>query len=252
MKIGIMQPYLFPYIGYFQLIANTDKWIFFDVVQYNNKSWMNRNRILHPDQNKDFQYITVPIKKHEKGTLIKYVEINTKMKWEQDIIGKLTLYRRLRAKYYNEIVNIMTTIFEHHIVNFLDLSILSIKKICTYIGIGFNYEIASNIKFDRNIIGGPGDWALSITKEIGGNVYINPPGGHTIFNEDKYKKHGIELRFLKANLTPYKQSKRATFTPGLSIIDVLMFNGPDEIRTMLNNDFKYYSKEQLKRYKVSK
>ena len=45
MKVGIMQPYFFPYIGYFQLIANTDQFIFFDIVQYNKRSWMNRNRI---------------------------------------------------------------------------------------------------------------------------------------------------------------------------------------------------------------
>lgn len=245
MKIAIMQPYLFPYIGYFQLISNTDKWVFFDVVQYNKKSWMNRNRILHPTKMGGYQYINVPIRSHKKGTLIRDVVINTEMNWKQDILGKLTLYRRMRAEYYDDTFDLLTSIFDCNSTTFLDLSVLSIKKICEHIGIDFNYEIASNIKFDRNIIKGPGDWALSITKELGGSVYINPAGGFNIFDEDKYKKNGVDLLFLKPNLSPYNQSRRTTFVPGLSIIDVLMFKGIGEIRNMLNNDFSFCRKKQL-------
>jgi len=245
MKLAIMQPYFFPYIGYFQLIANTDKWIFFDVVQYNKRSWMNRNRILHPTKSDGYQYIGVPIKSHKSGTLIKDILINTKIDWKQDILGKLTIYKRMKAEYYDDTINLLASVFERNPSTFLDLSVLSIMMICEYVGIDFTYEIASNIEFDRSAIEGPGDWALSITKELGGNVYVNPPGGASIFDEDKYKKYGIDLLFMKANLSPYRQSKREKFVPGLSIIDILMFNKVSKIRDMLNNDFIFCRKNQL-------
>lgn len=48
MRLGIMQPYFFPYPGHFALIAHVDQWLVFDITQYTPKTWMNRNRILHP------------------------------------------------------------------------------------------------------------------------------------------------------------------------------------------------------------
>jgi len=240
-----MQPYLFPYIGYFQLISHADKWVFFDVVQYQKRSWMNRNRILHPTKINGCQYISVPIRRHKRGTLIKDVSINREINWKQDILGKLTVYRRMRAAYFDDVIDLLTSIFDPNPANFIDLSVLSTRKICKYIGIDFNYEIASNINFDRSLIDGPGDWALSITKELGGSVYVNPPGGFNIFDEDKFKKNGIDLLFLKPNLSPYRQSKRVAFLPGFSIIDLLMFNGTSEIRDLITDDFSLCRKEQL-------
>ena len=66
MKLAIMQPYFFPYIGYFQLMNYVDEWVVFDDIQFIDKGWINRNRILHPDPNKSFQYITIPLIIFEK------------------------------------------------------------------------------------------------------------------------------------------------------------------------------------------
>ena len=73
MKLGIMQPYFFPYLGYFDLIHSVDKWVVFDTPQYIRHGWVNRNRILHPES--DWQYIIVPLKKHPRNTPIKEIEI---------------------------------------------------------------------------------------------------------------------------------------------------------------------------------
>jgi len=245
MKVGIMQPYFFPYIGYFQLIANTNRWVFFDVVQYNKRSWMNRNRILHPTKMDGFQYIYVPIQNHKKGTLIKDVKINNDIKWQQEIIGKLTVYKRMRAHFYDQTLDLISSILNHSYTSFIDLSVRSVKLICQYIGFDFEYDIASELKIDRNLVSVPDDWALIITKKLGGNIYINPPAGVSIFDEHKYENNDLKLLFLKAKLSPYKQSKRKDFVPGLSIIDLLMFNRTDEIKDMLENDFKLLSKNQL-------
>jgi len=240
-----MQPYLFPYIGYFQLIANTDKWVFFDVVQYNKKSWMNRNRVLHFENNKDYQYISVPVQKHIPGTPIKKILVNSEIDWQQKIFGQLTVYKKMRAEYYDKIIALLSSIFAKKPSSLSELSILSIKRICEYIGININSELASCIEFDRSIIEEPGDWALSISKALGGTVYINPPGGVEIFDEEKYKKNGIDLLFLKPHLYPYLQSNRPRFIPGLSIIDLLMFNEPSMIKKMLIHDCSFFPKSKL-------
>ena len=245
MTIGIMQPYFFPYIGYWQLINAVDEWIFFDVVQYNKKSWMNRNRILHPDAKQEWQYVSVPVKKHEKGTLIKDIELNNDERWKEKILGQLTVYKRLKAPYYEETINLINSIFEKEYDIFLSLSIESTKMICSYFGIELKYKIASEIDFDRSEITGSGDWALVIAKDQKADRYINPHGGYEIFEEEKYNSNGIDLKFLKSNLTPYKQSWRKEFTPGLSIIDVMMFNSKEEIKSLLDADFKIFNKASL-------
>ena len=237
MKLAIMQPYFLPYIGYFQLIANTDQFVFFDIVQYNKRSWMNRNRILHPNKPDDFQYISVPIAKHNKGSLIKDVNISHDGKWRDKILGQLMVYKKLKAPFYNEVNQIVKEIFSKEYGTLLDLSIESTRTICDYMGIDFNYEIASKINFDKSSISQPGDWALEISKYKKASEYINPPGGYDIFEENKFLENNIKLSFLKSNLSPYKQSWRKNFNPGLSILDLLMFNSPEESWQIMNNDF---------------
>lgn len=240
-----MQPYLFPYIGYWQLIANSDEFIFFDVVQYNKKSWMNRNRILYPDTSKDFQYISIPIKKHSQGTLICDVVLNNDEKWQDKILGQLTVYKKLKAPFYDEIIDLIKTIFSKEYESFLSLSIGSTKIICDYLEIDLKYQIASDIDFDRDNIEGPGDWALEISKKLNATDYINPHGGYEIFDEEKYNSNAIDLKFLKSNLTPYKQSWREDFQAGLSIIDLLMFKSKEEVKELLLNDFEKPTKKDL-------
>ncbi len=245
MKLAIMQPYFMPYIGYWQLIANTNKFIFFDVVQYNKKSWMNRNRILHPNTEKNYQYISIPIKKHEKGTLISKILINNEEKWRDEIIGKLTFYKKLNAKFYPETINLLDNIFSNTSTTFLDLIISTTESICKYLDLPFEYEIASKIKFDRDIIEGPGDWALSICQSLNAKNYLNPYSGYNIFDEEKYKKNSIDIKFIKSNLTPYNQSYKGDFVPGLSILDLLMFKSKEEIKKIIKSDFKIFSKSEL-------
>jgi hypothetical protein len=244
-KLAIMQPYFFPYVGYFQLIANTDQFIFFDIVQYNKKSWMNRNRVLHANKLGDFQYISVPVIKHNKGSLIKDININNDGKWKNKILSQLIVYKKLKAPFYSKIHQVVEEIFSKQCNTLLDLSIESTRTICDYLGIKLNYEIASKMNFDLSNISQPGDWALEISKKKKASEYINPHGGHDIFNENKFNASRIKLNFLKPNLTPYKQSFRKDFNLGLSILDVLMFNSKDELQEILTSDFKILKKKDL-------
>ncbi|MCU7938649.1 MAG: WbqC family protein [gamma proteobacterium symbiont of Bathyaustriella thionipta] len=245
MILAIMQPYLFPYIGYWQLIANSDEFIFFDVVQYNKRSWMNRNRILYPDESKEFQYVSVAIKKHSKGTLISDVVLNNAEKWQQKILGQLTVYKKFKAPFYNETIDLIKKLFSKDYESFISLSIESTKIFCNYLDINLKYKKASDLNFDKKKIEGPGDWALEISKELNATEYINPYGGYEIFDEDKYNSNCIDISFLKPNLTPYKQSWRKDFQAGLSIIDVLMFNSKEDVKKLLLSDFKKLTKKDL-------
>ena len=245
MTVAIMQPYLFPYMGYWQLIANTDEFVFFDVVQYNKKSWMNRNRILHPTVPEDFLYISVPIKQHSRGTLIADVLINNEENWKNDILGKLTFYKKMKAPYYEDVLSLLNEIFSIEYSTFMDLIVKTTQVICKYLDMQLKYHIASTIDFDKEMIKEPGDWALSICNSMNAQNYINPYGGYEIFDENKYNQNGVDIKFLKSKLTPYQQSWRKEFMPGLSIIDVMMFNSKEKIKEMLLNDYDLLTKQQL-------
>ena len=122
MKLGVMQPYFFPYIGYFQLMKNVDQWVVFDDIQYINKGWINRNRILHPNVEKQWQYITLPLVKRKQFEKICNIEIKSEINWRAEILGKLTAYKR-KAPFYNETLNLINECFDT-----TDLNLSSFKQ----------------------------------------------------------------------------------------------------------------------------
>jgi hypothetical protein len=245
MKIAVMQPYFLPYLGYWQLITAANKFVFFDVVQYNRKSWMNRNRIIHPDNTTGYQFVSVPISKHVKGTQVSNVKINNSVKWKEEFFGKLTIYKHLGAKNYSVLLALFSDILSKKHDSLLELTIQITGAICHLLSVEFDYEIASELSFDKATVEEPGDWALNITKSLNGTEYINPYGGFHLFDEGKYKSHGIKLSFLKPKLKAYSQIPKRSFVEGLSILDILMFNDLSEVLSFINNDFEIFTKEQL-------
>jgi hypothetical protein len=221
MKLGIMQPYFFPYIGYFELIHNTDKWIVFDVVQYKSRSWMNRNRILHP--NEGWQYFGVPVKKTSRDTLIKDIEIKDKNAALGRILGQINHYKN-KAPNYSLVVDIIKQVFaETKSNNLVDLNISSLKVVCSYLGIAFNWEKCSEMNFDFSNVTHPRQWALEICTQLGANEYLNPLGGKAIFVPDEFEERGINLIFQDQIDFEY-DCHPFFFEENLSIIDVMMWN----------------------------
>lgn len=231
MKIGIMQPYFFPYLGYFSLIKHTEKWIFFDTVQHIKKGWINRNRVLKPKEG--WQYIVVPVDRSTKGALIKDVLIDESKFWDEKILAQLEHYKK-SAPYYRDVIDFLEDCFSYKINKLSSLNIHLLENTCNYLKIDMDYEIYSEMNLEIEDISGPGDWALRISQAVGADTYINPPGGVDIFDKNKYKGNGIDLQFLKVNLCKYSQ-KRSSFEEALSIIDVMMFNSIEEINKMLDN-----------------
>lgn len=234
MKIAIMQPYFFPYLGYISLIKNTDKFIFFDVVQFIRHGWIERNRILKPDGG--WQYISVPLEKHALETKISEIRINNSENWRERILAQLVHYKK-KANFYYKTIDVVKRGLDIETDNIVKLNANILSCIFEYLELPFNYEIFSEMDLEIESVNAPDEWALNICKALGNiDEYWNPPGGMEFFDKNKYEQNNIKLRFHNIKLKPYEQkTKTQNFEQGLSIIDVMMYNSPSEIREMLDD-----------------
>ena len=231
MRSGIMQPYFFPYLGYYSLIRNTDRFILLDGVQYIRHGWINRNRILKPGGG--WQYIIVPLKKKRFGTLIGDMEIGDEENWASQVLRQLNHYK-IKAPFYKNTLSLVESCLDIETRSVVELNENILKKTCDYLGMQVNLEVFSKMRLPIPPIERPGDWALEISKALQAREYYNPIGGKEIFEPDRFRRNGINLKFVKNNLQPYKQ-KRAEFEPGMSIIDVLMFNDIETTLHLIDN-----------------
>ena len=228
MKLGIMQPYFFPYLGYFDLIYQTDRWIVFDTVQYIRHGWINRNRVLHPK--KGWLYIIVPVK-YSRDTLIMAVRIADDGKWKKRILGQLQHYKK-KAPFYVQTIHLVEECLEIEESFVSRLNVRILEKVCSVLGIKFDYQFFSEMKLELGPINGPGDWALRISQVLGATEYVNPPGGAALFSPEEFRSAGIKLTIRQIPPMEY-QCDGYEFIPNLSIIDVLMWNEPEKVKEYL-------------------
>jgi hypothetical protein len=232
MKLGIMQPYFFPYIGYFSLIKQTDKFILLDAVQFIRHGWIERNRILNPSGG--WQYIQVPLKKHSRETKIWEIAINNEQTWREKIIAQLQHYRKM-APYFSRVIAMLKNVFSQEYASIVSLNKATLKSVCGYLEIKTPIEVYSEMELAIAPVNTPDEWALNICKAIDGvTEYRNPPGCMDLFDRSKYESNQIELKFLSVNSIIYDQ-KRPVFEPNLSIIDIMMFNSPEQINKLLDD-----------------
>lgn len=231
MKIGIMQPYFFPYIGYFSLINEVDHFILLDEVQFIRHGWIERNRILKPSGG--WQYIRVPLQKHSQKTKIREIRIEERSDWRRKLEAQLEHYKK--APYYEQVKELVVQALECRAGRIAELDLECLRAVCKYLGIDTPIEIFSEMNLEIEPVHASDEWALNICKCIPDAVeYWNPPGGSEFFDRAKYEKEGIRLIFQEMELEAYRQNREA-FEPGLSMIDVMMFNSPDRIRTMMKS-----------------
>lgn len=227
MRTAIMQPYFFPYIGYFQLINAVDKFIILDDVNYIKKGWINRNRILL--NGKDYLF-TIPCEKISQNKLINEVEV---IKDEKAVNKFLKTINNAysKAPYFSEVFELVEGVFKFDKVLISELAYGSITSVLNFLGIEKNIVFSSknysNSEFKK------ADRLIDICKMNNADIFINSSGGKELYDKVEFNKNGIKIYFIKNIITPYNQFEN-NFIPGLSIIDVLMFNTKDEIKEMLN------------------
>ena len=214
MKLAVMQPYFFPYLGYFQLIHSVDHFMFFNDVQYIRKSWMSRNRLLNIQKNVPF-YIRPELIHPEYKALLPIVEVEQNGKWEKTLLEQLKVYKN-RAPFYSETFPLIESILSVKYKYLSDLNIESTIQIASWVDI--------DIKFDRYT-----DYNFWFEKA---SHYINAPGGESFIFPEAFEANGIKLGFIQPELKSYDQNNHE-FIPGLSVIDVLMFNGKEKIKDLI-------------------
>lgn len=230
-----MQPYFLPYLGYFDLINRSDQWVVFDTVQYIRHGWINRNRILHPAVG--WSYIVVPVKA-SRETIIKDVKINDDGKWRKRIWGQLLHYKK-GAPFFSTTMDFLERILDYKTDSISELNVFALQQVCSYLDIKLNYKIFSDKEIEIENIEGPGDWALHISKTLGAGEYINPPGGGHLFDNEKFAAFNIKLTIQDPPIMQY-DCPGYEFIPGLSILDVLMWNSPISVKQYLDD----YKSEQ--------
>lgn len=232
MKVGIMQPYFFPYLGHFSLIAAVDEWIVFDISQYTPKTWMSRNRILHPSSG--WQYVTVPLSNSSISIKTFEARILDLSGAKANIVGKLTHYKR-KAPYYEAVVALVREVFDSAADNSLvQLNVRGLSAVCRYLGLPFVYRICSELNLSLPPIMSPGEWSLEICSLLGAASYVNPASGREIFDPAAFERHGIELNFAEPKEFIYSTAPYH-FEPNLSVLDVLMWNSPETVADAVRN-----------------
>lgn len=225
MRLGIMQPYFFPYLGHFGLIAHTDRWIVFDITQYTPRSWINRNRVLHPQQG--WNYVTVPLAQSSTTLRIHEARIADRTAAARSIAGKLSHYRR-RAPHYEAVMALVAQTFERATDSLVDLNLQALRSVCRYLDIPLDAQVCSRMALDLPSRLDPGLWALEICARLGASEYLNPMGGRELFDPALFADRGVALQFLQVTPFTYDTGNYG-FEPDLSILDVMMWNRPQAI-----------------------
>ena len=232
MKLAIMQPYLFPYIGYFQLIQAADKFVVYDNIQFTKKGWINRNRILV--HGKD-EFITLPLKKDSD-----FLNVNERTVADIFKTDRIKLLRKINEAYkkapeFKPVFSLIESVINSNEENLFYFIFQSIQAVCKYLDIATEFVISSALTIDHQLKAQ--DKVIAICKTLNASQYINPIGGLDLYSKETFKQNNIEMNFIKTNVVEYKQFSDE-FVPALSIIDVLMFNPKEKVQQYVQS---YYT-----------
>lgn len=226
MITAIMQPYFFPYIGYFQLIAASDMFVIHDDVQYIKGGWINRNRILVNNQP---AWIVLPVE-----AAIHSLAINQR-RYVLNPSSLRKILRQIEGAY--RCAPGFERVYEtvNRILGFADSNVAAfnanlLRVLSSEMGIGTRMILSSEIQKDQNLRAQ--DRVLAICNATAAKRYINLPGGADLYEPEEFSRRGIELQFLRSRARPYQQFG-APHVSTLSILDVMMFNNAATVSSFL-------------------
>tara|TARA_B100000700_G_scaffold296225_1_gene359891 strand:+ start:3259 stop:3984 length:726 start_codon:yes stop_codon:yes gene_type:complete len=229
-KIAIMQPYFFPYLGYFQLINEVDRFVVYDNLKYTKKGWINRNQILVGGKADVF---SLPLRKDSNLLSIKERSIATEYSREKLLAKIYGNYSK--APFFIQTFEVVKKIIECPNNNLFFHVLNSIQELCDYLLLSTKIQIASDIPIDHSLRGK--EKVIAVCQTLGSNLYVNPISGKNMYDRQSFIKKGIDLRFLSMNETVYQQFDNR-FVPSLSIIDVLMFNSREKVLELLKTHYR--------------
>lgn len=230
MKLAAMYPGFFPYLGHFDLANMADMYMIYDAGQYRRHKWLNRNRVLHPTSG--WQYIIVPLRHHHFTSSILQVEITNEIEWKKTIFKQLDHYH-MDAPYYGDVISLVRDCFSTSETDLVKLTTEIYRAVCGQLHITASIPVFSEMELGMTPPRGPENLALAICEAVGATEFINPPGGADLYHHEIFAQHGIQLTIQSFTNMTYSTG-RFQFEPGLSIIDVMMWNSCEQIKNYLD------------------
>lgn len=227
MKLAIMQPYFFPYVGYWQLIHAVDRFVIYDDVNYIKGGWVNRNRIL---VNGKPTFITVPLHQSSPFKRICDTSMQPSLAWRAKLVKMVELTYR-KATYFVEVFPVVEDLIRHQTDNLSDYLAHQLKTLSAFMGINTEFVVTSRC-YKNNELSGQ-ERVLDVCKREGATTYINLQGGQALYERTAFTQHGVDLKFLIPSAKEFKQFG-STHVPWLSIIDVMMFNSRSQLSALLH------------------
>jgi hypothetical protein len=224
MKLGIMQPYFFPYIGYWQLMNIVDTFVIYDDVTFIKQGYINRNNILSKDK---VQLITLELNGASSNKLINEIDIGKNSKK----ILKTISQNYSKAPYFKVVYPMLEEILLQPKVKLSQYIGNSLITVAKYLEMDTKFLYSSDIDKKNSLKAQ--DKVIEINKQVGATTYINAIGGKELYVKEDFLENNIELQFLKTDDFMYKQFE-GEFIPYLSIIDLMMFNSKEEVKTILH------------------
>lgn len=224
MTLAVMQPYFFPYIGYFQLMDSVDTFLFLDDVQYVERGWMNRNRIMLGN---DPRWVSFPVHKAPRSTSIMQ---------RRYILGEKSdaVLRQIRGAYenhphYPEVAPFLEQLMRHPEPSVSGFNGNLLRELAVRLGISCKFGSASAIGNPRGLHGQ--ERILDLCATLGADTYVNAIGGIRLYDEPSFTAASVRLRFLRSTCEPLETKQDGPIHP--SIIDLLMRKGFDGVASLL-------------------
>ena len=225
MKLAVMQPYLFPYIGYYQLAYCSDMFVFYDDVTYIKNGYINRNSVLTKNGR---QLFTLPVNNASSFTLIKDLEFSNN---EKKILASIQ-QAYSKSPYFSDVYPIIEKIFKSENRNVAYMTSQSIIEVFKYLEVNFKYTYSSLVDYDNTQ--DAKNKLYQFCDIFNSNEYINTIGGKDLYHKDAFIKKGINLGFISSCDFEYNQfNNNSDFESNLSMIDVLMNCSKVEIMNII-------------------
>ena len=227
MTVAIMQPYFFPYLGYWQLVESADTFVIYDDGHYRPRGFINRNNILIDGQP---HLITLSLIAKSYHKLINEIEIGENI----PKLIKTIIKTYGKSPFFNEVFPLISSIMEYPEKNLARFLGNSVMKISEYLELNTAFVYSSD--FEKEMSLPVMEKVIVICKALGATRYVNAIGGQEFYDKAWFAERGVELFFIKTSFTEYKQFNRP-FVPSLSIIDLMMFNSKEEVQRFIKNDY---------------
>mgnify|MGYP001408004049 CR=1 FL=1 len=226
MKLAIMQPYFFPYIGYFQLISAVDKFIVYDNIKYVKGGWINRNRIL---VNGEPKWISLSLKNDSDYLHIRDRRLMNGMENNKRLLHRIEAAYK-KAPNFRQVYPLVENCLTYPDENLFNFLFHSITEVCKFLAIQTELIVSSSVPINHFLK--KQDKVIAFCNYFSVDTYINLPGGKALYDKHIFSEQGISLYFLEPENITYNQGGNS-FVPQLSIIDVLMFNELERVKAYL-------------------